>query len=72
MDTNNHDVQFSLDIIWTALHAYGETCLGNQLGQDADSMEYATEWAEVCEAMSTIEDNLPQGYPNMERSYENI
>jgi len=48
----------AMQVIWNALHSYAETCLGNQIGQDEDSMEYADEWAEVCEAMSHIQNHL--------------
>ena len=48
----------ALDIIWNALHSYAETCLGDQIGQDEDSMEYAEEWAEVCESMAQITESI--------------
>ena len=48
----------SLAIIWEALDSYGETCLGNKLGQDANSMEYAEDWAELCEAMADLTERL--------------
>tara|TARA_R110000822_G_scaffold10250_1_gene38951 strand:+ start:1043 stop:1291 length:249 start_codon:yes stop_codon:yes gene_type:complete len=54
-------LQPEFDIIWDALHSYAETCLGNKVGQDAENMEYADEWAKVCEAMSTIQDSLCDG-----------
>jgi hypothetical protein len=60
-DKKDHHLQFELDIIWTALQGYGATCLDNKLGQDADSMEYAVEWANICEAMSIITDSLCDG-----------
>jgi len=46
----------ALDHIWNILHSYAEDSLGNKIGQDEDSMEYADEWSEICLAMSVITD----------------
>tara|TARA_R110002020_G_scaffold218247_2_gene426089 strand:- start:190 stop:360 length:171 start_codon:yes stop_codon:yes gene_type:complete len=54
MDT----IENSLAIIWEALDAYAETCLGNKLGQDENNMEYAEDWAELCEAMANLTERL--------------
>tara|TARA_R100000781_G_scaffold15532_1_gene12845 strand:+ start:660 stop:833 length:174 start_codon:yes stop_codon:yes gene_type:complete len=48
----------SLERIWNVLHSYAETCLGNRIGQDAESMEYADEWSEICLAMATIKEHM--------------
>ena len=50
----------ALDHIWNVLHSYAEDSLGNRIGQDEDSMEYADEWSEICLAMATITEQMEE------------
>ena len=50
----------ALDHIWNVLHSYAEDSLGNKIGQDEDSMEYADEWSEICLAMDTLTEQMDE------------
>ena len=53
-------VEQALDHIWNVLHSYAEDSLGNRIGQDEDSMEYADELSEICLAMATITEQMEE------------
>ena len=47
----------AINLIWTILHSYAEDSLGNRIGLEPEKKyddEYAPEWAEICKAMSHI------------------
>ena len=55
--------QEAINIIWEKLHSYVEDSLGNMIGSghyDDSDMDntYADEWAEICEAMAHITEQL--------------
>ena len=62
MRLNDTDEE-AINLIWHKLHAYAEDSLGGMIGNgdyddpDTDTT-YADEWAEICEAMAQITEQL--------------
>jgi hypothetical protein len=51
----------AVNVIWAVLHGYSEDSLGNRIGvghYEENDDAFADQWAEICEAMSHISEQL--------------